>query len=217
MEWNHFWPQSIFGDWPVGQWLTKKQHAIASALQTLVFKENCMCAWHKKYLSPKLIELAWPYYRSSARERLKRIHSKKDENGKSLRALKLHEKKDENGKSLHSKKIHTRKDENGKSLLGLKCSAIIHEKKDENGKSLTAVKGGRKVVDSGAIQKTHQACRKPVLVTSEEGETLYFPSIKETGEYFSVKQNVIGAFIASGKFIKRGKCKGYRFDLIKEM
>jgi hypothetical protein len=62
MEWNHTLPQCIFKGHGPGQWLTLKQHAIASALQTLVFRKNCMCGWHKSYLSPELLELAWPYY-----------------------------------------------------------------------------------------------------------------------------------------------------------
>ena len=62
MEWNHFLPQCIFGDWPIGHYLTLKQHAIASALQTLAFKKQCMCGWHKKYLPGLLLELAWPMY-----------------------------------------------------------------------------------------------------------------------------------------------------------
>jgi hypothetical protein len=68
MEWNHTLPQCVFGDQPFGQWLTKRQHAIASALQTLVYKKNCMCAWHKKYLSKELLKLAWPYYRKASAE-----------------------------------------------------------------------------------------------------------------------------------------------------
>jgi hypothetical protein len=62
MEWNHFLPQCIFEDQPIGHWLTKRQHAIASALQTLVFRQNCMCGWHKKYLSAALLRDAWPYF-----------------------------------------------------------------------------------------------------------------------------------------------------------
>jgi hypothetical protein len=49
-----------------------------------------------------------------------KIHSERDENGKSLHALRLndalHQEKDDEGKSLHSLKLHTEKDENGKSL-----------------------------------------------------------------------------------------------------
>ena len=62
MEWNHFLPKCIFGDQPVGHWLTIKQHAIASALQTLTFKQNCMTGMMKKYLPEKLLELAWHLY-----------------------------------------------------------------------------------------------------------------------------------------------------------
>ena len=62
MEWNHSLPQCIFGDQPIGQWLTIEQHAIASALQTLAFKKNCMCGWHKKYIPEKLLDICWSYY-----------------------------------------------------------------------------------------------------------------------------------------------------------
>jgi hypothetical protein len=54
MEWNHFLPKTVFGDWPVGQYLLLKQHAIASALQTLAFKTLCHCGWHKKYMPEEL-------------------------------------------------------------------------------------------------------------------------------------------------------------------
>ncbi len=65
MEWNHFLPRSIFGDWPIGQWLTKPQHAIASALQTLAFERNCMFGWHKHYLPTVLFEISWEYFLSA--------------------------------------------------------------------------------------------------------------------------------------------------------
>jgi hypothetical protein len=114
MEWNHFWPQSIFGDWPVGQWLTLKQHAIVTALQTLVFKRNCLCSWHKKHLPPNLLELAWPYYRAAMRM-----------NGAKGISVTL-----------------VKKDENGKSVNAIKGNKAVHAEKDENGKSVFAVKGG---------------------------------------------------------------------------
>jgi len=58
MEWNHTLPQCIFGDLPFGQWLTLKQHAIASCLQSIVFETLCHCGWHKKYVKSELWELA---------------------------------------------------------------------------------------------------------------------------------------------------------------
>jgi hypothetical protein len=115
MEFNHFWPKSIFGDWPVGQFLTLRQHAIASALQTLVFKENCMCGWHKQYLPPKLLELAWTYYYTFAKKNAVK--------GAAITNAVIHAEKDENGKSLHSKK----------------CGALSHAEKDENGLSVFAL------------------------------------------------------------------------------
>ncbi len=57
MEWNHTLPQCIFGDLPFGQWLTLKQHAIASGLQTLCFDRSCLYGTHFKYLPPVLREL----------------------------------------------------------------------------------------------------------------------------------------------------------------
>ena len=58
MEWNHWLPRCVFGDWPVGQWLTLKQHAIASCLQTLAFKDLCYCPWHKQHVPELLWDLA---------------------------------------------------------------------------------------------------------------------------------------------------------------
>jgi hypothetical protein len=63
MEWNHFLPKCLFDDQPVGHYLTLKQHAIASALQTLALRKNCMTGMMKEYLPEKLLELAWPSYR----------------------------------------------------------------------------------------------------------------------------------------------------------
>jgi hypothetical protein len=69
---------------------------------------------------------------------------------------KTHEEKDENGKSLHAvrlnEKIHKEKDENGKSLHAVKAANKTHEEKDKNGKSLHAVKMGKK-----GAEKTHEA------------------------------------------------------------
>jgi hypothetical protein len=67
MEWNHTLPQCIFGDQPVGQWLTIEQHAIASALQTLAFKVKCVCPWHHKFLSKELRSLVRPYFAEGGR------------------------------------------------------------------------------------------------------------------------------------------------------
>jgi hypothetical protein len=68
MEWNHFLPRCIFGNQPIGQWLTLRQHAIASALQTLAWKKRCHCGMHKEHMPGVLWELCFPYYSDSARK-----------------------------------------------------------------------------------------------------------------------------------------------------
>jgi hypothetical protein len=68
MEWNHFLPQCIFGDQPVGHYLLLRQHSIASALQTLAFKRNCLCGWHIQNLPENLWNLCQPYYSSHTKK-----------------------------------------------------------------------------------------------------------------------------------------------------
>jgi hypothetical protein len=69
MEWNHTLPQCIFKGHGPGQWLTLKQHAIATALQTLAFQEKCLCGWHQKYLPDTLFQLTKVYFTENGRKR----------------------------------------------------------------------------------------------------------------------------------------------------
>jgi hypothetical protein len=83
----------------------------------------------------------------------KKAHAKKDEHGKSLHALKLnkklHEQKDEYGRSVHAVKylgsVHAEKDENGKSVHGVKAGKASHTERDEQGKSILAIKNAKKM------------------------------------------------------------------------
>jgi hypothetical protein len=68
MEWNHFLPQCIFGDQPIGHYLLLRQHAIATALQTLAFKKKCLCGWHQNYLPDTLRQLTHIYYVEAGRK-----------------------------------------------------------------------------------------------------------------------------------------------------
>ena len=160
MEWNHFLPQCIFGDQPIGHYLLLKQHAIASALQTLAFKRNCLCGWHKKYLPPALMELSWSYFRAHALKRNAAIHSEKDELGRSVlgvqNAERLNLKKDDLGRSVNAVKgsielhriIHAKKDGRGKSVRGVKAGELLHSKKDELGRSVVAMRTNKQVWES---------------------------------------------------------------------
>lgn len=144
MEWNHFLPKSIFGDWPIGQWLTLKQHAIASALQTLALKRNCMFGWHKRYLPEPLLTLSWVYYGKISQEegekRGEKINAEKDELGRSVNAVK--------GSIVLHKIIHAEKDERGKSLRGIKAGELLHSEKDEQGRSMVAMRVNKQVWES---------------------------------------------------------------------
>jgi hypothetical protein len=149
MEWNHWLPRACFPDILLGQWLTKQQHAIASALQTLALRENCMFGWHKKYLPNTLVELAWPYFRQSSRKAglkggpigAQSTHSVRDELGRSLQGVKA------------GKRLHAEKDELGRSVNSMKASQILNAVKDENGKSVNAVKGGIKGIEKTNAEK----------------------------------------------------------------
>jgi hypothetical protein len=67
MEWNHWLPKAAFPDLPLGQWLTRRQHSIASALQTLALGECCLCPWHVKFLPKELWEAVRPVYQEHKR------------------------------------------------------------------------------------------------------------------------------------------------------
>jgi hypothetical protein len=160
MEWNHFLPKCVFDDWPIGHYLTLKQHAIASALQTLALQKNCMCGWHKKYLPEHLLNLAWPYYCDSSKQTFSKVLSEKDERGKCVMAVRagkasitrLREQTDDSGKDLLTVRMekmreaaHREKDELGRSLLGLKNAERMHSEKDEDGKSKLAKRCAQKM------------------------------------------------------------------------
>jgi hypothetical protein len=56
-EWHHVLPQCLYGDNSPGVWLTREQHATASAYQTLAFDTNCLHGSHLPYLSDTLRSL----------------------------------------------------------------------------------------------------------------------------------------------------------------
>ena len=145
MEWNHFLPQCLFGNQPVGHFLTLKQHAIASALQTLSFRKNCLCGWHKKYLSEALLEISWGYFVSSSKENAVKgavkmnqiIHAERDEFGRSVFAM----------RSL-ANTYQGEKDERGISLDRIRNGVRLHSEKDEFGRSAVAVRVNNQVWES---------------------------------------------------------------------
>lgn len=78
----------------------------------------------------------------------KKAHKERDENGKSIHALraleKLHSRRDELGRSIIGvqtmEKVHAEKDEQGRSVVGVANAKRMHAEKNEQGKSVNAVK-----------------------------------------------------------------------------
>lgn len=68
-EWHHTLPQCLYGDQPIGLWLTREQHAIASAYQTLAFNTCCICGWHLKQCPSNLRSLVNPFWLRAQGER----------------------------------------------------------------------------------------------------------------------------------------------------
>jgi len=88
--------------------------------------------------------------RKKLRKNAERLHSERDELGRSLQGVKnaerINTEKDETGKSVNArkggKKAHADRDEFGRSLHALK----LNQEKDEFGRSVLAVKGGQEGV-----------------------------------------------------------------------
>ena len=92
-------------------------------------------------------------------------------------AKKLHEKKDTDGKSLHNKKLHAKKDPvDGKSLQAKKMNRGLHKEKDsKDGKSLHAKKagkkGGRGNCDGTETYHWCRSCQKVFTLQQQAGST----------------------------------------------
>lgn len=107
--------------------------------------------WPDNYF--ELWDIYNEYSGKNARETNKVLHTEKDENGKSLFAVKTFAatlEKNPNHQSEAGKKPHEEKDETGKSKharrTGKMGATKSHEEKDENGKSKNAVKNGKKAL-----------------------------------------------------------------------
>ena len=81
MEWNHTLPRALFKGHGPGQWLTLKQHAIATALQTVAFSYPCLCGWHKQYVPDWLWAMAFTQVHDKTSSRSRRNALKNVEQG----------------------------------------------------------------------------------------------------------------------------------------
>jgi hypothetical protein len=123
-------------------------HIVQGCLQTMEYGYPCIYTGRKK-IERKILETVYPEYlglydqayrvcqKYSGRRRGLAVHSRKNEEGKSIKAVEL-------GKMMAARN-HSRKDELGRSLTALKASAICHAEKNDEGKSVFAVNAARKM------------------------------------------------------------------------
>jgi hypothetical protein len=189
MEWNHTLPQCLFGDQPLGQYLTLQQHAIASALQTLALRKNCMCGWHKEYLPENLVELAWAYFETQC-----------SDNGKKTAVTNFTpEVCSENGKNTIDSNLLPYCVENGKKT-GPENVRNLLPYCVENGKK-TGAENGRKTGASNGKKAS-----KCTLVTDiETGDTFEFSSGREAALLLGLDRRALNRVIAG----KKKSYKGY--------
>jgi hypothetical protein len=170
-------------------WLLKEHHAIQGVLQSMEYNHCCMSGWEKQYLTGQ-----WEYLLSGfihicgkrGSENLKRMHSTKDEYGRSLLGLQqselLNQEKDELGRSVNAVKGGLASRNNSNSAL---CRTP--EQMTEDGK-----RGG--------------------LITKENGLGIFAPGQQQAGGNAVSKQRwqctVTGKVSAAGPLTGYQKARG---------
>jgi hypothetical protein len=146
-----------------GYYLLHGHHQHQGLLQSKDVGKCCFFVGHAKkwlqecdYFPDSYFEL-WDIYEKYSSEHSKKanekLHSEKDEEGKSVAAKSVHITKDDFGRSVNalnaSRAAHAEKDELGRSVLGVKnaerMNRVLHKEKDESGKSLHNRKVNKKV------------------------------------------------------------------------
>ena len=136
-----------------GYYLLFEHHQQQGILQSKDVNKCCFFVGHAKQwliqcdpIPANYFDL-WDIFDEYSKESLKKVHSIKNENGKSVSAVKhcteLHAERDENGKSIRglklAEKTNSLKDEHGKSVIASTAGKNSHKEKDESGKSVRAL------------------------------------------------------------------------------
>ena len=197
MEWNHFLPRSVFGNWPIGQYLTIRQHAIASALQTLAFDQNCLCPWHKEHLPKTLLEKSWPTYRQASRDKgRKHGHRGSAKPHKSVTVIM------KDGSRLVFPSVN-----DAARNLNLNSSSLsrVCRGKSRHTKGLRAYFTGEEYNDH-MPSASNEA--KPVVASDQSGHIYMFPSVSDASRALGIDPRWISA-VCRGKKLS---AKGYRLS-----
>jgi hypothetical protein len=152
MEWHHILPQCLFGDQPVGAWLTLRQHSIASCLQSIALKKICFFSGLHKHFVPSWL---WDLTLDATAKERENIARKGfvavanlprlggialTKQGKGIHTFSAEEKTQRGLKAVETnRKNGTAVFASGVASLG---AAAVHLEKDEEGKSLHAKRGG---------------------------------------------------------------------------
>jgi hypothetical protein len=100
-----------------------------------------------------------------------KLHSKKNEEGKSLKAVKMaeasHSDRDEKGRSIRMLELNSEKNKEGKSVVAVKGSDASNALKTEGGKSVNATKGAKEQ------HKLKYRCLKTGFVSTPCGLSSY--------------------------------------------
>lgn len=203
-----------------GYYLLHEHHQQQGLLQSRDVGECCFLIGHAKHWLkscdpiPKNYFELWDIYEEyttlNAVKGAKKLHEEKDEEGKSVNAVKggkkairkLHEEKDENGKSVNAikgvRKIHQEKNEEGKSVNAIRMAKKAHEEKDENGKSINAVRAG------GANKL--KARKKIKLTRISDNAVFIFDSFVDAARSFNLSQGNLSEICCN----KRKSTKGFK-------
>jgi hypothetical protein len=147
----------------------------------------------------------WDIYDEYASGHGKKVHEEKNENGKSVNAVKAsnkaHAKKDSRGRSIlgvkNSERLLAEKDDLGRSVNILKSLEIIHAEKDELGRSTQGVKNAERM-----NKKLHS--RK-----NEEGKSIIGVEASRRNN-LSVWQSTVDGFTSNlGNVVKHNKKNGW--------
>lgn len=105
-------------------WLLKEHHAIQGTLQSLECDHCCLGGWEKEYLTGDWAYLLPIFIRACSirgKKSMDKIHSKRDEEGRSLFGLqasaRLNAEKDELGRSINAAKGGRASRKNGRGVL----------------------------------------------------------------------------------------------------
>ncbi|KAJ3171790.1 hypothetical protein HDU87_008258 [Geranomyces variabilis] len=114
--------------------------------------------------------------RAHCRARMLALHAAKDDQGRSLHAMKCHAAKDDQGRSIHAMKCHAAKDNQGRSIHAMKC----HAAKDDQGRSIHAMKCHAAKDDQGRSLHAMKIITAAHAAKDDQGRSIHAMKVNAT-------------------------------------